>query len=71
MNANEIQKNDVVRTRRYGRKTRANYVIDRVIELKLDGSRVIAVEAHREYGGQSGKFMLLHIDGATILRNYR
>lgn len=67
MTTNEIKKNDVIRATRMGNKTRGNYVIDRVIEID---ARYIKVYAHREYGGQSGKFMMFDRRDAKVIRSY-
>lgn len=70
----EIVPGDVVRARRLGNRTVGNYVIDEVARVSEDTVAInnsIAVYAHREYGGGRGRFMVLDLNGARVVRNYR
>jgi hypothetical protein len=64
-----VSRGDVVRARRYGNRTRGTYVIDRVLENQ-HSEDCIAVEAHNEHSGQSGRYMILDLRGLKVMRSY-
>lgn len=63
------QAGDVVRARRYGRKTKGNYVVDKVSAHQTPG--VFNAMAHREYGTGRPTFMTFDAATMRVVRSYR
>jgi hypothetical protein len=71
MIADWMQSGDVITARRFGRKSRQTYVIDRLHNTEVI-TGATAVDAHREHSGRPSEYMLLVTDSIRFQpRNYR
>lgn len=67
----EPQPLDVIRARRYGNRTRRNYVIDSLAVDGIEGGNTFAAFVHPEHSGSKPSLMVFDRTNLRIIRNYR